>query len=696
MKKYFTLTLLFFSSLLSLEADHIIFNKIVITPTEAEMVSIYNPTDDFVDLSDYYLSDAEYSPLNQHYYNLPTEASFSSGSANDFFAKFPENTIIDSGETIIVALDEEENFNNYYRDYYASSRVFYLQSDMLDALDGQSTIGPTANLFDNYEPLILFKWDGNTNSLVEDVDYFYWGDPNGLSFYGVDKTNISTYQDDTPFNIQEGNILGSHEEGEVYIRKSNIEVGEDNPTDNPGFVGNGITYHDETSEVFKDSWEIISQSGCPILNDPNYSSNAVVDDGSCLFGFCDDQDVCDSSISDIINHCSYIDSSGFLECEDENNLAAEYAQGCSLYEQDVLAFGTLVSYFDITEFGGPQSFTIENDECSRIDFVMWPEDDNIVFTDYYEIFTNPDNYGLYEVRVEGELGAYCDDDLALDVNSEWQITVTSAEDIKIIAKYDRDELGCTDPNNLNYNSDAIKNDGSCVNSSIEEIITSESLENLPSCPTIAGLVIGYGDYREPNNGPQVIELLDNASFDRLAKIDLVIWDWDVLLDNPQIGGMFSSGDLTEYSIAVKGTPNIYNGSYQFEVASPHDIYILEEYKGNGLYIPEEIIQPSINPAPFVLIPTLGERLDYSFSFPSNSKVVVRIFDFNGNIITTLFETYYKNSGTIQRIEDQSEWDGRDHLGQIVPPGTYLMHIETTNLFSGESAEDVAPIVLGVY
>ena len=85
-----------------------------------------------------------------------------------------------------------------------------------------------------------------------------------------------------------------------------------------------------------------------------------------------------------------------------------------------------------------------------------------------------------------------------------------------------------------------------------------------------------------------------------------------------------------------------------------------------------------------------------FSFPSNSKVVVRIFDFNGNLITSLLEKFYENSGTIKRMEDNSEWDGRNHLGQIVPPGTYLMHIETTNIFSGQSAYDVAPIVVGVY
>ena len=35
-------------------------------------------------------------------------------------------------------------------------------------------------------------------------------------------------------------------------------------------------------------------------------------------------------------------------------------------------------------------------------------------------------------------------------------------------------------------------------------------------------------------------------------------------------------------------------------------------------------------------------------------------------------------------QDGSDWDGRDHHGQIVSPGTYLMHIEATNWQTGQS------------
>ncbi len=686
MYKHIVLILLCFTSLFCLEADHVIFNKIVIQPSDAELISIYNPTDNHINLSNYYLSDAEFSTINTNYYNLPTGSNYWSGFNNDFIAKFPDNITIESHESIVIALDDENSFSSYYGNYYSDVEIFYLQTDMLDAFDGQSTIGMSAELSNSYEVLILFKWDGDSNSLVQDIDYFYWGNPQGLPLHGINKTGISTYKNDTPFDIQEENILDNHNSGEAYVRKTDIEDGESNPVDNPSFFGNGITGHDETSEVFKDSWEVIVQAGCTEPADPLYNPDAIINDGSCTY----------YSISDVMHNCSF-EEDDIVSCSGKYDLGAAVASECPLYEETIAVSGTLIDYFDVTGYGGPHSFTIEDDNCNTIDFAIWPTSIDITQIPHLNALTLEENFlsGRYEIEIIGELGVNCDDDEQLDIGTDWQITVEYESDISVVA-YDPEQLGCTDPNNLNYNSNAIKDNGSCVSSTIEEIITSESLNDLPCPIAIMGLVVGYGDYREPNNGPQVIELLDIASFDRLAKIDLVIWDWDVLLDDPEIASMFDSGNLTEYSIVVKGTPNIYNGSYQFEVASPYDIYIIDEFNGNGLYVKENIIKPSIDPAPFVLIPTLGERLDYSFSFPSNSKVVVRVFDFNGNIITTLFENYYENSGSIYRMEDQSDWDGRTHLGQIVPPGTYLMHIETTNLFSGESAQDVAPIVLGVY
>ena len=60
MQKSFLIALLTFTLLLGEEADHIIFTQITTSSDEAaQVVVIYNPTDEVTDLSNYYLSDAE-------------------------------------------------------------------------------------------------------------------------------------------------------------------------------------------------------------------------------------------------------------------------------------------------------------------------------------------------------------------------------------------------------------------------------------------------------------------------------------------------------------------------------------------------------------------------------------------------------------------------------------------------------------
>ena len=157
-------------------------------------------------------------------------------------------------------------------------------------------------------------------------------------------------------------------------------------------------------------------------------------------------------------------------------------------------------------------------------------------------------------------------------------------------------------------------------------------------------------------------------------IDLVIWDWDVITPTQSsIAYMVDPSNLSEYVVLATGLVGIYQGSFQFEITEDSDIEEYYAYNPQGEFIPnEDINKVMISPAPFVIIPTLGERLDYSFSVPSNSKVVIRIFDMNGNFVTSLLDNFFESSGVVERFEDQSDWDGTDHHGQIVAPGTYLM------------------------
>ena len=124
----------------------------------------------------------------------------------------------------------------------------------------------------------------------------------------------------------------------------------------------------------------------------------------------------------------------------------------------------------------------------------------------------------------------------------------------------------------------------------------------------------------------------------------------------------------------------------------------EDLNGNGQWDEEQpynFDKAIINPAPYILLASEDERLDYSYSFPSNSRVIIRVFDISGRFITTLADKHYESSGIVERKELSSSWDGRNHLGQVLPPGTYLMHMEASNFQTGKTSIDVAPVVIGV-
>ena len=95
-----TFALLLYFSVLIPAADHLLLSMIVTKPNNAEMISVYNPTDNQIVLSNYFISDA-----NQ-YYRIETEGDLIPGSSIlGFIAKFPninEIGIIENKEIEIL------------------------------------------------------------------------------------------------------------------------------------------------------------------------------------------------------------------------------------------------------------------------------------------------------------------------------------------------------------------------------------------------------------------------------------------------------------------------------------------------------------------------------------------------------------------------------------------------------------------
>ena len=551
---YLKILILFPIFVFAVEPNHLLLSRIVIAPDNAESISIINPTDEAINLSDYYICD------DNEYYQIQTENDLSpSHFINGFTAQFP-NIDIESNDTLLLVLSED--YSLFYIDITPDLFLFEAGDEsMLETESGSFGLS-SDRLDDASESIILFKWDGNAENNIEDVDYFIWGGIQGA----VDKTGEGNYVEDTQADEQ---LYFEQVPDDYYAfsRVSGLEETNEESSGGNGIIGEDGTRDNETSENLRQSWEIISivEIGCTDLAAENYNPDAIIDDGSCEYSTSGTEVI----IYDIIHNCSY-DSDEIIDCEDEYSLSSTVAAECPLYEETVITTGILVDYFDVTPYGGPHSFTISDEDGNRIEISIWPESNqyqdgfDITLTDLNKLRNAP--YGNYIIQVTGKVGVFCDDDIQLDINSDWDITVEYEFDITIIE---------------------------------------------------------------------------------------------------EIGGYFVQDSSINLAI--------------------------------------------IKPEPFVLIPSLGETLDFSYSHPGNSRVIIRIFDLSGRLITSLVDKYVEDAGIwyngVNPVDpndqstwinsDRSSWDGRDHLGQIVSPGTYLMHIEAYDFSTSKTYTDIAPIVIGV-
>ena len=167
-------------SILIADTDHLVFSRITIKPDNAELISIKNPTSVPISLNNYYISD---SP---NYYKIQTENDLSPGNTNnDFLMKFPPLTSIDSGDSLLIAI--QSDYKSYYGQDFEVN--FTLRDDLIETESGSAGLSSNDRLDDAQECLILFYWDGNESSPVKDVDYFLWG---GTS-QAVNKSLVSEY-----------------------------------------------------------------------------------------------------------------------------------------------------------------------------------------------------------------------------------------------------------------------------------------------------------------------------------------------------------------------------------------------------------------------------------------------------------------------------------------------------------------------
>jgi hypothetical protein len=252
------------------KADHLLITEVRVGGSGSEFVEIHNPTSGSIDLSDYYLYNATFSPSADggtdggtqtpcRYYNTPSGTQCGTTN-NDFALQFPAGAMIAAGEYQIVAVTSAANYcasnscpnlaakPNYeipppagcgsladdaevpnMRGNFDSSAANYCPQDGGTTFFGMLT--------GSSEEIVLFKW-ASADAKVTDVDYFVWGTSTSVR---TDKTGVSGYVADTAVDQQHANT-GSASNSQSFQRICMNEGSETRAS------GNGISGNDETSE----------------------------------------------------------------------------------------------------------------------------------------------------------------------------------------------------------------------------------------------------------------------------------------------------------------------------------------------------------------------------------------------------------------------------------------------------------------
>jgi predicted extracellular nuclease len=273
--------------------DHLLISEVVVYPTAAEYIEIFNPTASAIDLSNTYLTDATYSSGNVYYYNIVTGTSAGGGDFSDFHARFPDGASIGPLEYQTVSIAGSDSFHTTYGvdptyELYEDGVSPDAIPDMREALPG--SIADQGTLTNGGEVAILYSWDG-ASDLVQDLDYVLWGDAveavdkTGVSIDGPDPdSNTSSYLPDTAVAGQEYIGPAPHASGSSFTR-TDPDEGTETQTG-----GNGLTGNDETSENLTSTFgELTATPNGGVLGGIGISVDDVAgfegDSGTTIFTF---------------------------------------------------------------------------------------------------------------------------------------------------------------------------------------------------------------------------------------------------------------------------------------------------------------------------------------------------------------------------------------------------------------------------
>jgi DNA/RNA endonuclease YhcR with UshA esterase domain len=635
--------------------DHLFMSELVLFPNKAEYVTLTNPTDQTIQLGDYYLTDATDTANGKFYYNLPSETDFWSGTSSDFMARFPDISL-GAGETLVLGLGRGSD----YQDEYGVLPDLSLKDDMLNALDGVQTIPGRFNgyLDDVAETLVLFYW-GGSSSTVKDVDYLLWGNLT----HAVDKSDISGYAPDTPVSRQ--TYAAVHDVDQKMIHS---DEGSE-----PDAGGNGITGHDEMGEPLDVTWDVVDkEESRPDVQTVQLTPASPTTEDSLTFK------VTVTDESDALTVELITRFTGIRSTHEMTETTPDF------YRIDLPPYdeaGELVYYVRAENaWGLKDSSLVQSVTISEPPDVLTIRDVRDNFDEYDgETVTlrGVMTIGSGKLRTD-RLSAYFQDesDRGLNVYRATMIDLPRGTDVEITGELEEYQ-GIKEIVVSSYN---------IIGTAPLPEPLAISVENLKRDPEeyegafleLAGRISSRADNI---GGGSNIDIDDGT-----GSVTIRIWNSTNILVND--AGQVVDDDLDSllqvgHMITVRAVGGMWSGNAQLLAAYADDF---EPWIEGDEW--DEGVSLKIAPHPFV--PQAGEVLQYTFGFPSGVRLVLQVYDMSGRHVATLFDEFKGLSREITRT-----WNGRDASGRILSPGHYIMHLEGTERTTGKVSADMAPFVIAV-
>ncbi len=738
------------------------------TGVGSKYIEIHNPTPGDLVLTHVYLTNANFG-VNQ-YYNLVNYAEAGGGAGGKFNCRFPAGASIAAGDTLVISVQGSAAFTaayGYLPDFelYEDGTVLDAVAEMVPAFPG--TIGsgladPGDNTPDVYYQsgsLMLYRWDGQTD-LVQDLDYVCWGHSvSGATATYVDKSGIlidgpdvdetaSMYADDTPIGSQDSvNPTGVHTFG-TSLQRVAADEGLEVDTG-----GNGIDFHDETSENLGTTWNIATYAaaGPPALR---YAPTPVVTEATLT----PSAPVAGEAVAVTIPVLSFAGVSGVdvfyaLDGGAANTVAAADG-GDGTWNATIpgQALDTqLVWWVEATSSGGTTAVWPVHAPIGALTAVFGEAPDpsdgpvHLLLTEvryYSSNFVEIHNPFAFDVELDDY---YLSDALYYAQSGYWNVTRTDASTSNVgggnygdfVARFPAGAtlLAGASITVAVEGSDAFSAEYSLLPSYelYEDGTEEDDVEDMVAPYT--GAIVGDG-----SNDPFFTPV--NEGNGQGEVIVLFYWDGetDLVTDVDMLGWGYGNNSLVDKSgVSVDGpdadtVPTAFQDEIGLATSRNMTVQLSDGFSyhrtnlnetgettagGNGPGGHDETsedfndtwsvleVDPATPPPPDVanagvelllpartFLPKLGGIFPIRFRSLPGYQTTVRILDLEGRMVKTVFDSRSDGvaaviPGTYSRVN----WDGRDREFERVSPGLYVIHLSAVDVMTGDQHEKTGPVVV---